>query len=492
MSNMLDRLIGVFSPSIQLARVKARSAVRHFDAASTGDRVSNWNPKNTSQDQINDAQGWRIRARMRDLVRNNRYANRALASLVSHSVGSGILPQAMSGNDAVDRRANELFEEWSHECYAAAPLNFPGVQALAVREMFEGGDGIVRLRPRRMSDGLAVPLQLEVLESDILDEDKTGRLDNGGRVVQGVEFDRLGRRVAYWLHPEHPGDSGLFTSARNASRRVRAADVVHMFEHNRTQARGYPRGTASYRPAWDLDGWQDAELTRRRIEASVAAFVIGDDEDEFAGGPTVTNSAGQTVETLEPGQINFLRGGTDVKFNQPSGAGGVNEYTTVTLHGIAAGWGVPYALVTNDLTKVNFSSSRLGLLAFYREMDAINRNVVIPALCRPVWRRFVETAVLSGALPDVPIRAKWIPPKRDPIDPLKDAQADKINLRIGSTSLPRVLAENGIDLDAHLAEIASVNEKLDALGIVLESDPRQDMGGGETPEMMEAEDDEQE
>jgi capsid protein len=53
---------------------------------------------------------------------------------------------------------------------------------------------------------------------------KTYPLANGGRVVQGVEFDVLGRRAAYWMYPSHPGDSLTTTGSLLAgSKRVPAS-----------------------------------------------------------------------------------------------------------------------------------------------------------------------------------------------------------------------------------------------------------------------------
>ncbi|WP_163070242.1 phage portal protein, partial [Acinetobacter nosocomialis] len=70
----------------------------------------------------------------------------------------------------------------------------------------EAGECLVRRRKRFSSDGLPVPMQLQVLEADFLDEARSGK--NGkNEIIQGVEFDPVGRRVAYWLFDEHPGSA---------------------------------------------------------------------------------------------------------------------------------------------------------------------------------------------------------------------------------------------------------------------------------------------
>jgi capsid protein len=63
----------------------------------------------------------------------------------------------------------DLCEPWSKQCDADGQLNIYGIMELAVREMVEGGEVIVRRRPRRPGDGLAVPLQLQIMEGDQLD-----------------------------------------------------------------------------------------------------------------------------------------------------------------------------------------------------------------------------------------------------------------------------------------------------------------------------------
>ena len=66
-----------------------------------------------------------------------------------------------------------------------------------------------------------MPLQLQVLEADQLDTAKTEELRDGGFVVQGIEFDRLGRRRGYWLYPTHPGAGrGALVSHRVPADRV--------------------------------------------------------------------------------------------------------------------------------------------------------------------------------------------------------------------------------------------------------------------------------
>src|SRR3546814_10589511 len=89
---------------------------------------------------------------------------------------------------------------------AEGTLDFYGLQAQVARCMVIGGEAFVRFRLRRKTDGLTVPLQLQVLEGDYVPFDKNEDLGGGAYIEQGIEFDRIGRRVGYWMFRQHPGD----------------------------------------------------------------------------------------------------------------------------------------------------------------------------------------------------------------------------------------------------------------------------------------------
>ena len=134
----------------------------------------------------------------------------------------------------------------------------------------------MRLRERRVEVGLPVPLQLQVLEADHLDGQDRG-LRDGGFILQGIEFDRLGRSRAYWLIRPVPATA---TGARvnRVSGRPRAAPL-------RAAAAGQVRGVPSFAPVMlklrDLDAYDEAESVRKKIEACFVAFVtaVQDEED---------------------------------------------------------------------------------------------------------------------------------------------------------------------------------------------------------------------
>jgi capsid protein len=69
-----------------------------------------------------------------------------------------------------------------------------------------------------------------------------------------------------------------------------------------------------------------------------------------------------------------------------------------TLLQVSAALGVPYAYLSNDMLKANYSNSRLALLEFRRRIEAYQHAVIVWQLGRRVWARWMDTAVLAGAL----------------------------------------------------------------------------------------------
>ena len=94
--------------------------------------------------------------------------------------------------------------------------------------------------PRKRSDNLCVPLQVQLLEAEFVPWDYNDDLKNGHKIRAGIEFNGIGQRVAYWMHKEHPSDYATLDIA--GLRRVPGDQVLHIYEPLRP---GQLRGAAS-------------------------------------------------------------------------------------------------------------------------------------------------------------------------------------------------------------------------------------------------------
>jgi lambda family phage portal protein len=174
----------------------------------------------------------------------------------------------------------------------------------------------------------------------------------------------------------------------------------------------------------------------------------------------------------------MLEPGEEVQTSAPADSGQTYEpFQYRTLLQVSAALGVPYAYLSNDMLKANYSNSRLALLEFRRRIEAYQHAVIVWQLCRQVWARWMDTAVLVDAL-DLPsyeqrrreyVACDWLPPKWDWIDPLKDARAEIEQIEAGLKSRTQALAERGYDSEQVDAQIAADKQREKALGLTLAS-----------------------
>jgi lambda family phage portal protein len=445
-----------------------------YEGARIGRRTSGWLASANSANAEIAPDLPRLRERSRELIRNNHFAAKAALEWVTKTVGTGILPRHI-GDVSLDQRVTDLWNAFARKCSADGLPHFPAIQALVARTVFESGECLVRLRVRDARDRLPVPLQLQVLEPDFLDLNKTGpvrRPDGGeaGYIIQGVEFDLVGRRVAYWLFPQHPGEVTLtnFSRPTLTSMRVPSDQILHIYDVNLIrpgQVRGVPRLAPVMLTMRDLDDWEMVELVRKRTEACLAAFIKTPDGQQFALTAQTSDADGKPVETFEPGMVVRLKPGEEIEFNTPQYAGGYREYKSSRVHDLAAGIGMPYEILTGDLSQVNYSSYRAGLLGFRDAVEAFQYNVLIPQLCEPVYAAVMNAAVIAGLLPDGDFSCEWTPPAFDLLDREAEAKADELMLRIGTMTWDQAVSRQGYDPRRQIAEIAARRPQLDAAGV---------------------------
>ncbi len=453
--NILDRAIGYFSPSAGFKRARSRLAMsltRSYEGAKTGRRTGGWTTGGTSANaEIGPALSV-LRNRSRSLARDNPYAAKAMSTWVANIIGTGITAKLSSGQD--------LWDQWIKECDADGQFDFYGLLALLERARFESGEVLIRLRWRRPEDGLTVPLQLQVLEPDYLDAIKNESLPNGGWILNGVEFDAIGQRVAYWLFSAHPGDSAPILKSL-FSKRVPAEDVIHYYKKTRPgQVRGVPDLHPVLLKMRDLDDYQEAELVRKGIEACFAAFVTSDDESRTLGDAATEDSTQQhRIENLGAGMIHYLKSGEDVQFGAPATMNGYKEFIDDHLHAVAAGAGVTFEQLSGNLSRVNYSSIRSGTVEFRRAAEQHQWLTLIPGVCEPIARAFFVAAKLAGKLGSQKTTVEWTPPKWDWVDPVKDVAGELLEVAAGLKSWSAAVRRRGEDPAKVLAEIAEDQQK---------------------------------
>ena len=457
-----------------------------LEGAMSQRRLRGWNPPLENINALVASGGPKLLARSRELVVTNGYAANACEAFAANLVGDGIKPSSLIADPALRDSVQRLWLAWTDEADADGLTDFYGLQAMVAREMFVAGECFVRLRPRRAEDGLLVPLQLQLLQSEMLPFEKTEADPNGNPIRCGIEFDLIGRRVAYHFRRRHPGDSTDQRLAIPETVRVPAEEVLHIYRPiDAGQIRGLPHVAPAMVRLFLLDQYDDAELDRKKTAAMFAGFITKTAPEDPMMGEGAADLDGAAIASLEPGTMQVLLPGEDVKFSSPADVGGGYEaFQYRTLLAVSASLGLPYHLVTGDVRQANYSSLRAELVEFRRRIGQLQHGVMAHQLCRPVWRRWLETAVLSGALDTDPtaLRAvQWIPPRWDWVDPLKDIQAQVLAMEAGITSRRKVVEATGYDVEEVDRDNAADAARVKELGLSYKTSPGETQGARATP-----------
>lgn len=463
----LDRLVGVFNPDRALSRHRARQLlVRAYEGASKRD---GWNPRRAgaSANADHSADAATLRARSRALVQNVPYIAQGLRALVANIIGTGIAPRWIGQDKDV---LETLWKEWGKACDADGRWDIYGLQAAAYRAQEQDGEVLIRLRWRRPSDGLPVPLQLQLLEIDWLDSTKT-QPNGNNQIVNGIEYDVLGKVAGYWLFDEHPGERGLKLRARISSRFVSADNIIHLYTAERPgQGRGFPRISPVIARTRDLQLYEDAELQRKNLETRLGVLASGNVAD-IANPPTPNDPVDRTAAQagdlgpLQSGGITQVPQGLNLTVVEPKAVPGYVDYVKYQLHLIAAGWGVTYEMMTGDMTGVNFSSARVARLNFQRQAEMEQWLHFIPKWDR-ITRAFVDASVLAGKVRRPNYNVEYSTPKWDYVNPEQEVKADLAEISGGLSSFSEKLRKRGYSPPLVFAELATDIQALRDSGVL--------------------------
>jgi len=451
-----------------------------YDAGSQSRRTLGWNPPDSGPVAAT-ATAPTIRARARDAYRNDGAARQVVEAWVDDAVGWGFAPRSRARDAAVRDRVHQLWEAWA-ETAGSAGEDFAALTASAVREVLVSGEVFIRLRPRKAADGLPVPLALEVIDPARVPFDKTEATD-GGTIVQGIEFDLLGRVVAYYVSDFAPGEP-MPLGASVTPRRIPATAILHVFDPERpAQVRGVSILATALPRLRLLDAWSDAVLLRQQMSNLYVAFRTGttpaDGQSAWTGqAPVGTDPSGRPIIALEPGIFEELDVGESVNFSDPPDPPANQSFGQDQLRLACISAGVPPEIATHDWGSANDRLARVVLNAWRRRVERFRWAVIVPRLLRPIWRTWIASSGLPLPVDDPGARgATWRAHAWPYVHPVQDVTATVSAIKAGLTSLSAAVSEaSGEDAETVLRAIAEDNSLADSLGLNLDSDGRGQKG----------------
>ena len=453
-----------------LAHIDRAMVQRAFEGAKHSRRTANW-LANLSGPNTDIKSAWRdLVRRHQDLVDSEPYAAKAVRELVKGWVGDGVMGTPGGGT----KRLKSLWEEWSESnlCDFYGRTNFYGLQVQACRTVVVRGSVIVRLRldDSLMRRGLP-PVRLQVLEPDWLDFSK----DNGSNIKFGQQFNEAGQLEGYWIRRQHPGE--LDARLEITSDFVTADQCILMFEVRRPgQVIGVPWGVAALLTLRDVGDRREVQLMRDKLAACFSAFVTNPDPEMVAVGQV--DEFGQAVdagvrplpETMEPGMVEVLGPGQDIRFAQPPVSGDYASVDRHHLHAVAAAYDLPFETMTGILSEVNYSSIRMGRLGFHASVAEWRTTILEPQFLRPVAEWFSSYAQSALGIRR-PTKWTWTPPRLPMVDPSKEVPMLVAEIKAGLRSLEDVhRGVYGAYTEEVLAQLSQNMKDARRLGLALDVD----------------------
>lgn len=428
-----------------------------------------------------------LRARSRAVVMNNPHAKRFIDMCADGIIGpSGFILQSKikkKTSGSPDTTANNMIESgWRdftkpENCGVTAQFSLNELSRTIVRTWATDGEVFIKLY--RGTEHGKHGLQIQILDSDRVDEQLNKQLGGGGAIRLGIEYTSLGKPVAYYFLKSR----NVYSTYEKKYDVVPADEIIHLFRPNfAEQTRGIPWVYAALLNLNNLGAFEEAAIIAARIGASQMGFIKapdGGESLEYDG----EDASGNPQIDAEPGAFPVLPQGYDISSWTPRFPdAAVGPFLQATLHSIAAGLGVSHHNLTGDMTSVNYSSARIAELG-ERDTWITLQNFVIEHLITKLYDQWLTMQALMQRM-NIPLVAldkfksvHWQGRRWAWVDPEKEINSKVTAITNKLTSRSRVVAADGADFEDILTELKQEDDLMKQLGIKEEPQQQEQQGG---------------
>ncbi len=455
-------LLAALFPQWALKRAIASrrlAAVKGLYEAAKPSRTHPYRGTSISPDSTMQRASGRLRDIARSLDENHDLVSGLLDDLVNWVIGTGLTVEPMvltvDGQPAAEVNSDLrlYYEQWGASPDTTGDYPMGELERLVARSLFRDGECLIHhILGGRYPFRTPVPYALELLEADYLPFEWSRPSSQGqSKIVQGVEKDTWGRTLAFHVWKVHPGETGYafpVSITGEGTKRVSAEDMTHLkFTRRLRQTRGVPIIHSVIRRIEDIKEIEDSERIAARWDADVAAFVrnmppMGDEKSDG-------ESVHREIES-DSGMLLHLFEGEDVEVHSPKRPNAqLESFRNGQIRMVAAGTGTRYSSVARDYNGT-YSAQRQELVEGRMSYDKL-RNYLIGRFYRPMWRRFVDAAVLGHrmSLRGIDPRSLYFADFRGPpmpwIDPEKEIKAHREKVDAGFAARQQVIRDLGDD-----------------------------------------------
>lgn len=480
--NMLDKVIAALSPSWASQRAKSRYTIQAYEAA-TPSRIHKSRRESRDANQLTQMGGKSLREQARWLDSNHDLVIGILDKMEERVVGSkGIIvePQPLSRtgqiHDDLAKQIRTAWSEWSIRPEVTGQFTRPMLERLLVRTWIRDGEvfaQLVRGNQKGLDKQAGIPFWLEALEPDFVPIHLD---DTSKNIRQGIQLNHWGRPQSYFVYK-----SLLITGQQMGDlKSILTENMLHLkYVRRLHQIRGNSLFSGILTRLSALKDYEDAELTAARIAASLGMYIKKGDAGTYDDGSDEDDRSLDIV----PGIIfDGLKPGEDVgmiKSDRPNQ--NLENFRNGQLRAVAAGSRGSYSSIARDYNGT-YSAQRQELVESF-EGYYILQDTFCGSVSRPVYRQWLNMAITSGVIvvppdvdPDSLYNATYSGPVMPWIDPLKESNAWKTQIRGGAASESDwVRARGGNPAEVKRRRKAEIDENK-RLGLVFDTDPANDKG----------------
>lgn len=458
-----------------------------------------------------------LRQRSRDLYEGGGLARSGVNTLTTSVCGWGIMPKPKIDGDflgltdeAREETERNILREWrlwaeNKMCDAERQQNFYDLQQLAFLSMLMSGDVFVLFG---MKENPRTPYQttIRLIEADrICNPDSSGNSeskesDSGGRIIDGVEIDKEGVVIRYYIASRSPiaanDNSELTWTPIDAfGSDTGYENILHIMTHERPeQRRGVPLVAAEIEGLKQFSRYMNAEIAGKLVSAMLTVFITSKDDDGKAGMEDAVNEDEKVTDDelkleLAPGAIYDLPPGKHPETVDPKRSDTQFEvFVNTFIMVIASSMGIPKEVLVKKYES-NYTAARAALLDFWRTVKVYRRRFN-SGFNQPIYEQWLAEAVAAGRIEapgffDDPIvrqawcGCSWMGASMGHVDPLKEVNAAEARIRNNiSTEEQEAMEYNGNNWD----EVVRQRDKEITTRAMMGGSTEPDGSGGPTPD----------
>jgi lambda family phage portal protein len=448
------------------------SRVRRYDAAIPALRDADWGVWLTSGSyEVLHASRF-LRARARDLERNNPHVESFMRELNNNVFGangirffSRVPNQKRAGqlNKKLNGAVQDGWQDYRRKENYEVRCKWTGLEIdkMILRRLAVDGEVLIQLVKGYANDHR---FSIKLIECDSLDIFHNSSEPNK-RIVMGVEMDDWGKPRGYHLL-DYPQTSTWSENVPMKRHYVPASELIHLYVPNRISGVRAVTWLASViTKCRTLDRYEEAVAVGNRLAAAKMGYLESQPDAQPYEGQGQAPS-GETIEEIIPGLVVDLPPGKSFKpFDPKGGPQTYGDFREGILRSISSGLGIMYNTLAGDLKTVNYSSARFGkdienetwrgLQTFYA--DHCLQDIFVSWLPYGILTEHVLGVLMSQK--DLVVKnTRWKGRGFPYVDPVKETQATLNAIDGGLTTRRRALEEQGLELEEVFDELVEEKE----------------------------------